>query len=55
MQEEMDSLHKNHIYKLVELPTGKKVLTNKWIYRIKQEEHTSHPRYKAMLVVKRFI
>jgi hypothetical protein len=54
MQEEMDSLHKNHTYELVKLPKGKKVLKNKSVYRIKQEEHTSHPRYKARLVVKGF-
>jgi hypothetical protein len=53
-QEEMDSLHKNHTYELVKLPKGKKVLENKWVDRIKQEEHTSHPRYKARLVVKGF-
>jgi ATP-binding cassette subfamily B (MDR/TAP) protein 1 len=38
----------------VKLPKGKKVLKNKWVYRIKQEEHKSHPRYKARLVVKGF-
>jgi ATP-binding cassette subfamily B (MDR/TAP) protein 1 len=38
----------------VKLPKGKKVLKNKWVYRIKQEEHMSHPRYKARLVVKGF-
>ena len=37
MQEEMDSLHTNHTYELVKLPKGKKVLKNKWVYRIKQE------------------
>ena len=25
---------------------------NKWVYRVKQEKHTSQPRYKARLVVK---
>lgn len=50
----MDSLHKNNTYELVKLPKGKKALKNKWVYRIKQEEHTSHPRYKARLVVKGF-
>jgi hypothetical protein len=33
MQEEMDSLHKNHTYELVKLPKGKKVLKNKWLGR----------------------
>ena len=54
MQEEMDSLHKNYTYELVKLPKNKKDLKNKWVYRIKQEEHTPHPRYKARLVVKGF-
>jgi len=54
MQEEMDSLHKNHTYELVKLPKGKKALKNKWVYIIKQEEHTPHPRFKARLVVKGF-
>ena len=36
MQEEMDSLYKNHTYELVKLPKGKKTLKNKWVYRIKQ-------------------
>jgi hypothetical protein len=54
IQEEMDSLHKNYAYELVKLPKGKKVRKNKWVYKNKQEEHTSHPRYKARLVVKGF-
>ena len=35
MQEEMESLYKNHTYELVTLPKGKKALKNKWVYRIK--------------------
>ena len=50
----MDSLHKNYTYELVKLPKNKKALKNKWVYIIKQEEHTPHPRYKARLVVKGF-
>jgi len=54
MEDEMKSLHENGTYELVELPKGKKALTNKWIFRLKQEQHTSAPRYKARLVVKGF-
>ena len=54
MQDEMNSLHENHTYELVKLPKGKRALKNKWVYRIKQDESTSHPRYKARLVVKGF-
>ena len=32
MHKEMNSLNKNKTYDLVELPKGKKVLTNKWIF-----------------------
>jgi transposase InsO family protein len=54
MQDEMKSLHDNHTFDLVKLPKGKRALTNMWIYRVKQEEHTSQLRYKARLVVKGF-
>ena len=54
MQDEMKSLHENNTFELVKLPKGKKALRNKWVYKLKQEEHTSLPRYKARLVVKGF-
>jgi hypothetical protein len=44
-----------HAPPLWRCPKGKKVLKNRWVYIIKQKEHTSHPRYKARLVVKGFI
>ncbi|PKI76595.1 hypothetical protein CRG98_002904 [Punica granatum] len=52
MNEEMNSLSKNHTYDLVKLPQGKRALKNKWVYRLKTEN--SGPRYKARLVVKGF-
>ncbi|KAJ4718977.1 Retrovirus-related Pol polyprotein from transposon TNT 1-94 [Melia azedarach] len=54
MQDEMKSLYENHTFELVKLPKDKRALKNKWVYRIKQEEYTSQPRYKARLVVKGF-
>ena len=54
MQEEMKSLHENLTYELVKLPKGKRALKNKWVYRIKMEEQSTKPRYKARLVVKGF-
>jgi len=54
MHEEMDSLQKNHTYDLVELPKGKKLLKNKWVFKLKSHEGKSQPRYKARLVVKGF-
>ncbi|KAF5781986.1 putative RNA-directed DNA polymerase [Helianthus annuus] len=54
MQDEMNSLYENNTFELVKLPKGKRALKNKWVYKVKTEEHTSRPRYKARLVVKGF-
>jgi len=54
IQEDMKSLHKNHTYDLVELLKRRKALRNKWVYRLKNEENSPRPRYKARLVVKGF-
>ena len=53
MKDEMDSLLGNQTWELTELPVGKKVLHNKWVYKIKNE-HDGNKRYKAKLVVKEF-
>ena len=47
MREEMDSLQHNHTYDLVTRPKGRRVLRNKWVYKVKAEEKSSQPRYKA--------
>ncbi|GKB97559.1 putative RNA-directed DNA polymerase [Tanacetum coccineum] len=54
IEDEMNSLHENNTFELVKLPKGKRALKNKWVYKLKTEEHTSRPRYKARLVVKGF-
>ena len=54
MQDEMSSLHENHTYDLVKLPKGKKVLKNKWVFRLKSGEDGTPPRFKARVVVKGF-
>ena len=53
MKYEMDSLLGNQTRELTKLPEGKKVLHNKWVYRIKND-HDGSIRYKARLVVKGF-
>ena len=47
-------MYDNQTFELVKLPKSKRVLKNRWIYRLKQEEGSSTPRYKARLVVKGF-
>ena len=54
MQSEMDSLHKNSTWELVNLPTSKRILLCKWVYKMKVTDSASKPRYKARLVAKGF-
>ena len=53
MHEEMNSLNKNKTYDLVELPKGKRVLRNKWVFKLKKD-CDKLMKYKARLVVKGF-
>lgn len=53
MKDEMDSLLENQTWELTNLPSGKKALHNKWVYRVKTK-HDGSKRYKARLVVKGF-
>ena len=39
---------------MVKLPKGKKALSNKWVFKKKNEQKNSQTRYKARLVVKGF-
>ena len=53
MKDEMKSLEKNVTWQLAELPKGKRALSNKWVFRLKEEQDGTK-RYKARLVVKGF-
>lgn len=50
MQTEYDAIVNNDIWYLVDLPHGKKVIGNKWVYKLKWKLNGSIDRYKAMLV-----
>ena len=52
VNEEMDSLVRNQTFHLVQFPTEKQALQNKWVYRLKEEG--GKKRYKDRLVVKGF-
>ena len=55
MHDEMNSLENNQIYELVELPKEKKVLKNKWVFKLKKDDSGKVVKYKARLVVKGFL
>lgn len=54
MDEEMEALKSNEVWKLVELPKGRTAISCKWIYRIKKDANGKITRYKARLVANGF-
>ena len=54
MNEELDALHKNHIWDMVDLPPGQSIVGCRQVYKIKTKADGSVERYKAHLVAKGF-
>ncbi|KAJ0922526.1 putative RNA-directed DNA polymerase [Helianthus annuus] len=52
MNEEMEALHKNNTWQLVDLPLGRKPIGCKWVFKIKYKSTGEIERYKARLVAK---
>lgn len=48
----MKLIKSNNIQKLIELPQERKVIGNKWIFKIKHKAEGSIDRYKAYLIPK---
>lgn len=55
MQEQYNSLMKNRTWKLVPLKSRRKVIGNKWLYRLKCDSEGKVQGYKARLVAKNFL
>ena len=49
---EIDSILHNHTWELIDLPSGCKRLSSKWIFKRKQKVDGSIDKYKARLVIK---
>lgn len=54
MKEELDSIHENETWELVELPQGRKAIGSKWVFKIKVDENGKITRRKARLVAQGF-
>ena len=50
MSNEVNSLKKNNVWTLVELPAGRKAIGSKWIFKQKRDADGNVERYKARLV-----
>ena len=54
MREELNSLKKNGTYTLTNLPTGRRAIRCKWVFKRKTDEQGNTTRHKARLVAKGF-
>jgi hypothetical protein len=54
MQEEYDSLMANNTWTLVPLPVGRKPVSCKWVFKIKQGTNGDVEHYKTRLVARGF-
>ena len=52
MVEEMESLHKNQIWDLVELPKRRKLINIKWVFKKNMNSNGQVKKFKAQLVAK---
>ena len=49
-QEEMGSLIEHETWSLTKLPTGRKIVGSKWVFKVKLDENGEAARYKCRLV-----
>ena len=54
INDELTSMEKNNVWKIVNVPKDVKLLKTKWIFKIKEDENGIPIRYKARLVAKGF-
>ncbi|KAF1325883.1 Integrase catalytic core protein, partial [Globisporangium splendens] len=52
---ELESLCKNETWELVPLPRGRKAISSKWVFKVKETVEGLIERYKARLVAKGFL
>jgi hypothetical protein len=55
MEEEMESIHDNKTWSLVELSRGHRAIGLKWVYKVKRDENGGIVKYKARLVAKGYV
>jgi hypothetical protein len=55
MDREMQSIEKNKTWELVKLPTGKKPIGLKWVYKLKKNSDGEVVKHKARLVAKGYV
>lgn len=54
MDQEFDSLQRNRTWKHVKLPEGRKLIDNRWVFKVKEKPNGEVERFKARLVIRGF-
>ena len=49
MKDELESMARNKVWDLVDLPPGRKVIGNKWVFKVKRRTDGSIDKFKARL------
>lgn len=52
VKEELKALEENETWSLCELPPGRKVIDNKWVFKVKRDAEGEVEKFKARLVIK---
>ncbi|GFX87752.1 uncharacterized mitochondrial protein AtMg00820 [Trichonephila clavipes] len=52
MKEELESLSSNNTWVLVNLPSDRKAIGNRWVFKVKQNADGTAQHFKAQLVAK---
>lgn len=52
MRTEYDTLVENNTWELTDRPVNKKILTNKWVFKLKKNQDGSVDKHKARLVAR---
>ncbi|XP_070516621.1 uncharacterized protein [Cardiocondyla obscurior] len=52
MEDEYNSLIQNNTWTLVERPQDARILSNRWVFKLKRKQNGEIDRYKARLVVR---
>jgi hypothetical protein len=55
MQSEMDAVEKNRTWEPADLPRGHRVITLKWVFKLKRDEAGAIVKHKAHLVARGFM
>ena len=55
MLEEMKAIEENETWQLVDPPPGCHLISLKWVYKVKRDEHGAVVKHKARLVTRGFV